>query len=113
MLVLVLNRRRRAEDFLNISSMLLPSPLGSCIRQLHADEDLALVFIRQEAGWKESAIRKSGKPAGRKHHQRQDAFPDHRTGKPQIDFRAASETYDLNHAKNCEWARGFPSLAEE
>jgi hypothetical protein len=42
-----------------------------------------------------------------KHHQRQDAFPDHPTGQPQIELRTAFETMIEPSEEFCEWPAAF------
>ena len=103
----VLDAWRIGEDLLNLSRRCARAFQRSRVRKLHVDEGIALVFIGQEAGWQPAAKENSGKPAGRKHHQRQEAFPNQRTGQPQIDFRAGPKNMIEPSEEFGEWPAAF------
>ena len=87
----VLDPRRGAQDFLNVSRCRGRPLQRSRIRKLHVDVDIALVFIGQEAGGQEAAKDNPRNAESHQQHQRQHAFADQRAGQPQIEFRAAPE----------------------
>src|SRR6202041_2478633 len=66
---------RVGEDFLNLSRRRAGALQRSRVRKVHVDVHVALVFIRQEAGWHAAAKENSGKAAGHKQCQRRCALP--------------------------------------
>ena len=63
----------------------------SRIGKLHIDEDVALVFIGQEARGQTVAEESRAHGEGRNHHQSQRRLSNEPAAEPDIDFRAAPE----------------------